>query len=176
MLFSLTYIGYYHILPIRSGLLYRSAPINICYQYIFTLGQFWPSVVVLACLWLCVNHKRMRTCHLFKLEPPNLDQRCKTPLSKISIVLGVDRPWPSGSNLTSKSRYHYVCFVHQSKYTTTRVNIKTIFDSLQFFHRRDCLVLHDSTFLTHWGRDKWPPFSRRHLQMHFLEWKCINYD
>ena len=30
--------------------------------------------------------------------------------------------------------------------------------------------------LTHWGRDKWPPFSRRHLQMHFLEWKCINFD
>ena len=23
--------------------------------------------------------------------------------------------------------------------------------------------------LTHWGRDKWPPFSRRHFQMHFLE-------
>ena len=30
--------------------------------------------------------------------------------------------------------------------------------------------------LTHWGRDKWPPFSRRHFQMHFLEWKCINFD
>ena len=28
----------------------------------------------------------------------------------------------------------------------------------------------------HWGRDKWPPFSRRHFQMHFLEWKCINFD
>ena len=30
--------------------------------------------------------------------------------------------------------------------------------------------------LTHWGRDKWPPFSRRHFLMHFLEWKCINFD
>ena len=29
--------------------------------------------------------------------------------------------------------------------------------------------------LTHWGRDKWPPFSR-HFQMHFLEWKCVNCD
>ena len=27
--------------------------------------------------------------------------------------------------------------------------------------------------LTHWGWDKWLPFSRRHFQMHFLEWKCI---
>ena len=23
---------------------------------------------------------------------------------------------------------------------------------------------------------KWPPFSRRHFQMHFLEWKCMNFD
>ena len=30
--------------------------------------------------------------------------------------------------------------------------------------------------LTHWGRDNWLPFSRRHFQMHFLEWKCINFD
>ena len=27
--------------------------------------------------------------------------------------------------------------------------------------------------LTHWSRDKWPPFSRWHFQMHFLEWKCM---
>ena len=31
-----------------------------------------------------------------------------------------------------------------------------------------------SPLLTHWGRDKWTPFRRRHFQMHFLEWKCIN--
>ena len=30
--------------------------------------------------------------------------------------------------------------------------------------------------ITHWGQDKRPPFSRRHFQMHFLEWKCINFD
>ena len=23
---------------------------------------------------------------------------------------------------------------------------------------------------------KWPPFSRRHFQMDFLEWKCMNFD
>ena len=23
---------------------------------------------------------------------------------------------------------------------------------------------------------KWPKFSRRHFQMHFLEWKCMNFD
>ena len=30
--------------------------------------------------------------------------------------------------------------------------------------------------LTHWGRDKWTPFRRRHFQMHFLEWKFLNSD
>ena len=30
--------------------------------------------------------------------------------------------------------------------------------------------------LTHWGRDKWPPFSRRQFETHFLEWKCMNFD
>ena len=28
--------------------------------------------------------------------------------------------------------------------------------------------------LTHWGRDKWTPFSRRHFQIHFCEWKWMN--
>ena len=30
--------------------------------------------------------------------------------------------------------------------------------------------------LSHWGQDKWTPFRRRHFQMHFLQWKCYNYD
>ena len=29
-------------------------------------------------------------------------------------------------------------------------------------------------YLTDWGRHKWPPFSGRHFQLHFLEWKCLN--
>ena len=37
-------------------------------------------------------------------------------------------------------------------------------------------ILPQLNILTHWGRDKWPPFSRRYLQMHFLKWKCINFD
>ena len=28
----------------------------------------------------------------------------------------------------------------------------------------------------HRGRDKWTPFRRRHFQMYFLEWKCLNSD
>ena len=41
-------------------------------------------------------------------------------------------------------------------------------------HYHEKIWRHQS--LTHWGRDKWPTFSRRHFQMHFLEWKCINFD
>ena len=26
------------------------------------------------------------------------------------------------------------------------------------------------------ARTKWLPYSRRHFQMDFLEWKCINFD
>ena len=29
---------------------------------------------------------------------------------------------------------------------------------------------------THWGRDKWPPFCRQHLQSHFLVWKFLYFD
>ena len=31
-------------------------------------------------------------------------------------------------------------------------------------------------FSTHCGRDKLTPVRRRHFQMHFLEWKCLNSD
>ena len=30
--------------------------------------------------------------------------------------------------------------------------------------------------LTYCGRDKEPPFRRRHVHMNFREWKCINFD
>ena len=30
--------------------------------------------------------------------------------------------------------------------------------------------------LTHWAKTKWSSFSRQHFQMHFLEWKCINFN
>ena len=29
--------------------------------------------------------------------------------------------------------------------------------------------------LTYWGRDKWLPFLKRHIQTYFLEWKCSNF-
>ena len=31
-------------------------------------------------------------------------------------------------------------------------------------------------YLTHWRRNEIRPFCRRQFQMHFLEWKCIDFD
>ena len=41
------------------------------------------------------------------------------------------------------------------------------------WHIMSCkqLALLISNYFTHWGRHKWPPFSRRHFQIQFLEWK-----
>ena len=40
----------------------------------------------------------------------------------------------------------------------------------------DINLMPNASLLTHWGRDKWAPFSRRHFQMYFLEWKCMDFD
>ena len=37
-------------------------------------------------------------------------------------------------------------------------------------------IIFFSTLLTHPPRTKWPPFRRRHFQVHLLEWKCRNFD
>ena len=79
----------------------------------FTRGQYWPSGIVVACVCLCVcvrpcvNHEFVRaiTPHPFKPGTPNLDHRCKRPwLRSLFVFLG-DWPWPSRSNLTSKSQF-----------------------------------------------------------------------
>ena len=51
------------------------------------------SVCVCVCVCVSFNHKFVRviTCHPFKLESPNLDQKCKTPWI---------RPYCFGGSLT----------------------------------------------------------------------------
>ena len=73
--------------------------LSVCQQYInknqfFTRGQLWPSGIVVACVCVCVclsvNHQLVRaiTNQLFKLESPNLDQRCKRPWLRSLLFLG----------------------------------------------------------------------------------------
>ena len=37
-------------------------------------------------------------------------------------------------------------------------------------------VIHEKDTLTHWGRGKIAAICRRHFQMHFPEWKYMNFD
>ena len=37
-------------------------------------------------------------------------------------------------------------------------------------HNNQIVIKHIET------ETKWPPFSRRHFQMHLLEWECMNFD
>ena len=48
---------------------------------------------------------------------------------------------PQGCPCNNSSLIRYAWFGHQIKYTTTRVNTKVIYDSLQCLQRRVCLVL-----------------------------------
>ena len=42
-------------------------------------------------------------------------------------------------------------------------------------NQEHCLVARTVCPLTHWGREKWPTFPRRHFQMYFLQRKCFNF-
>ena len=57
-----------------------------------------------------INH------HVFKLEPPNLDKRCKTTWLRSLLFWGGDWPWPSRSNLTWKAKFtpFWPCSRHNS--------------------------------------------------------------
>ena len=50
--------------------------------------------------------------------------------------------------------------------------------SLVTYNYGSCCFVEDHHFqyISHWGRDKWTPFRRRHFQIHFLEWKWLNSD
>ena len=79
-------------------------------SFFITRGQYWPTGIVVACVRLSVSPSVTKfvcaiTQHPFKLGSPNLDHRCKKTLVKNPIVLGGDWPWPSRSNLTSKSKF-----------------------------------------------------------------------
>ena len=84
-----------------------------------TRGQFWPSVIVVACVCSSVSPSvtkfvRAITHHPFKLGSPNLDQRCKRV--KIPIVLWDNWSWASRSNCTPKSKFtpFWACPGHNS--------------------------------------------------------------
>ena len=79
-----------------------------------------PSVCV------CGNHLLVRaiTHHPFKVGSPNLDHRCKRPWLRSLLFWGRDWPWPSRSNLTSKSKFtpFWACPCNNSSPVHARIN------------------------------------------------------
>ena len=61
----------------------------------------------------------------FKLGSPKFGQKMQNTLVKASVVFWTDRPWPSRSNLTWKSKFtpFWVCPHHNSPPIQTRITI-----------------------------------------------------
>ena len=99
------------------------------FSSLITRGQYWPSGIVVACVCPSVRpsvHKFVRaiTHHPFKLGSPNLDHRCKRPWLKSLLFWEVIDLWPSGSNLTLKSKLtpFWACPTHYSSPIQVRIS------------------------------------------------------
>ena len=46
----------------------------------------------------------------------------------------------------------------------------------KWFGKQEDVSFHDFDVQRIGAETKWPPFSRQHFQMDFLEWKCLNSD
>ena len=99
---------------------------------VFTRGQFWPSGIVVACVCVCVclsvNHQLVRaiTHQPFKLESPNLDQRCKRPWLRSLFFFGtIDLELQGQIELKSQNLPHFE-LVHAKSHH----QLKSVFPSL----------------------------------------------
>ena len=73
-----------------------------------TRGQFWPSGIVVACVCSCGRQSRACPRDNLWLVPARItkfEPHMQNILVKFPIVLGVDWPWPSRSNVTWKSKF-----------------------------------------------------------------------
>ena len=87
-------------------------------ELFLTPGHFWHSGIVVACVCLCmcacVNPEFVGaiTCHLFKLESSNWDQKCKTPWLRSLLFLGwLTLTFKVKLNLKFKMYQVFICIV-----------------------------------------------------------------
>ena len=140
-----------HVIIIISWLILCNAIglnyIVIDYNYIatifFTRGQFWPSGIVVACVYVCVrasvNHEFVRAIshQPFKLGSPNWDQRCKIPCLRALLFCGmVDRDLqgqiePQNKNLSHFEPVHAITH-HQLKLQFPNLEQKCILALFSF--------------------------------------------
>ena len=75
----------------------------------------------------------------------------------------------------------WVGFVHRIEQNWVGENMSIMLQTISFSSKNHLWCICYWSFsirplLTHWRREKWPPYSRRHFEIHFLEWKCMNFD
>ena len=133
------------VLPVYSSLSTRKLNLKSCFssKFIFDLkcvqvksnhfltrGQFWPLGIVVACVCPCVRVfvYQSLACPRDNLGPvqariPKFGPKIQKTLVKVPIVLGGNWPWPSRSNLTSKSEFtpFWVCLHHNSSLIKARI-------------------------------------------------------
>ena len=92
---------------------------------IFTRGQFWPSGIVVAPVRPSVRHQ---VCPRDNSSPvqariTKFAPKMQNTLVKVPVVLGGNQPWPSRSNLRSKSKFtpFWVCPHHNSSPIQARI-------------------------------------------------------
>ena len=104
---------------------------SLCYwgfYVVFTRGQFWPSGIVVACVcvrvcvcqsWACPHDNSQRV----QARITKFGTKVQKTLVRVPIVLGVDRSWPSRSNLNWKSNFtsFWVCPPHNSSAVQARI-------------------------------------------------------
>ena len=102
---------------------------------LFTRGQFWPSGIVVACVCVCVCLSVcLSVCQSLACPDDNsgpvqariakFAPKMQKTLVKVPIVLGGNWPWPSRSNLTSKSEFtpFWACMDHYSPPILVRIS------------------------------------------------------
>ena len=100
------------------------------FHVVFTRGQFWPPGIVIACVCVCVCQSVCQSlaCPRHNLGPvqariAKFGPKMQKTLVKVPIVLGGNWPWPSRSNLTSKSELtpFWACPDHNSSPIHVRI-------------------------------------------------------
>ena len=96
----------------------------------FTQSQFWPSGIVVACVCVCVcqSVRQSLVCPRDNSRPvqPRIAKfgpKVQNNLVKVAIVLWSNRPWPSRSNIRSKSKFtpFWACTHHNTSPIQTRI-------------------------------------------------------
>ena len=92
---------------------------------VFTRGQFWPPGIVVAPVRPSVRHK---VCPRDNSSPvqariTKFGPKMQNTLVKVPIVFGGNQPWPSRSNLRSKSKFtpFWACPHHNSSPIQARI-------------------------------------------------------